>query len=77
MQTAAHVVTYLVLIAMFGTLAVLAVGVISMVRGGPFNAKYGNKLMRMRVGMQALALALFALLLFLSKYYGAPSGPGQ
>jgi hypothetical protein len=42
-----------------------------MMKGGPFNAKYANKLMRARVGLQALALALFALMLLLSKYFGA------
>ncbi|PZO84238.1 MAG: twin transmembrane helix small protein, partial [Micavibrio aeruginosavorus] len=29
--------------------------------GGEFNEKYGNKLMRLRVIMQGLALAFFAL----------------
>ena len=51
----------LVLIAMFITLAVLATGIIGMARGGEFNAKYGNKLMRARVIAQGVALALFAL----------------
>jgi hypothetical protein len=51
----------LVLIAMFITLGVLATGIIGMARGGEFNAKYGNKLMRARVIAQGVALALFAL----------------
>jgi len=51
----------LVLIAMFITLGVLATGIIGMARGGEFNAKYGNKLMRARVIAQGAALALFAL----------------
>ena len=51
----------LVLIAMFITLGVLATGIIGMARGGEFNAKYGNKLMRVRVIAQGVALALFAL----------------
>jgi hypothetical protein len=75
METLARIVPYLLYLAMFGVLAALAVGVISMLRGGPFNAKYSNKLMRARVGFQALALALFALLLLLSKYAGPPGGP--
>ncbi len=51
-------------IALIAVLAVLAVGVIAMLRGGEFNAKYGNTLMRARVGAQALAIALvFALYL--------------
>lgn len=51
----------LILIAMLITLAVLATGIIGMARGGDFNAKYGNKLMRARVIAQGVALALFAL----------------
>ncbi len=55
------------LVAMFLTLAVLATGIISMIKGGEFNAKYGNKLMRMRVMMQAIAIALFALAILADK----------
>ncbi len=49
------------LIAMLITLGVLATGMIGMARGGEFNAKYGNKLMRARVIAQGVALAIFAL----------------
>ncbi len=49
------------LIAMFITLGVLATGIIGMARGGEFNAKYGNKLMRARVIAQGVALAIFAV----------------
>lgn len=49
------------IIAMLLTLAVLATGIIGFIKGGEFNEKYGNKLMRMRVIMQGIALALFAL----------------
>ncbi len=55
----------LVVIALAGTLAVLFVGVAAMVRGGGFNRQWGNKLMRLRVAMQALALALLFLLFML------------
>jgi hypothetical protein len=51
----------LVLIAMFITLGVLATGIIGMARGGEFNQKYGNKLMRARIIAQGVALALFAV----------------
>ena len=51
----------LVVIAMLITLGVLATGIIGMARGGEFNAKYGNKLMRARVICQGVALALFAI----------------
>jgi hypothetical protein len=55
------------LIAMFLTLAVLGTGIVSMIKGGEFNAKYGNKLMKMRVIMQGIALACFALAVLSSK----------
>ena len=51
----------LVVIAMLVTLGVLFTGLFAMARGGEFNAKYGNKLMRWRVMAQGAALLLFAL----------------
>ena len=54
------------LIAMLVTLGVLAAGMIGMARGGDFNAKYGNKLMRLRVILQGLAVVLFLLLVITS-----------
>lgn len=51
----------LMIIAMLATLAILGIGMVSMIRGGEFNAKYGNKLMRARVIMQGIALACFAI----------------
>ena len=52
---------FLVIIAMLLTLFALFGGIISMVVGGDFNLRYGNKLMRYRVLMQAVALLLFAI----------------
>lgn len=57
----------LVLIAMLITLGVLATGIIAMARGGEFNAKYGNKLMRARVIAQGVAIALFAVAVLLGQ----------
>jgi hypothetical protein len=55
-----------ILILLAGSLAavviVLLIGVVGMARGGDFNAKYGNKLMRLRVILQGLAIVLFILL---------------
>ena len=48
-------------LAMAAVLGVLILGVISMAKGGEFNRKYGNKLMRWRVGLQAAALTFFVL----------------
>ncbi len=49
------------IIAMVATLGVLVLGLVSMVKGGEFNAKYGNKLMRARVWVQGIALLFLAL----------------
>lgn len=49
------------IIAMGATLSVLVLGLVSMVKGGEFNQKYGNKLMRARVWAQGVALLFFAL----------------
>ncbi len=50
-------------VVMIAVVLTLAVGIISMTRGGPFNQKYGQRLMRMRVFLQGVALILFALIL--------------
>lgn len=54
-------VTVLIVVAMLLTLGVLFSGLIVMARGGEVNRKYGNKLMRWRVVLQGIALALLAL----------------
>ncbi len=48
-------------LALFMTLAVLFAGLIAMARGGEFNKRHGNKLMRYRVIAQAVALVIFAV----------------
>ena len=48
-------------IALLMTLGVLFAGLITMARGGEFNRKHGNKLMRLRVITQAVALVIFAV----------------
>ena len=48
-------------LALASVLAALALGILSMARGGEFNAKYGNMLMRARVIAQFVALALMVL----------------
>ncbi|MEM9468694.1 MAG: twin transmembrane helix small protein [Pseudomonadota bacterium] len=51
----------LMIISMVLVLLSLIIGLVAMVKGGEFNKKYGNKLMRMRVTLQGLALGLFVL----------------
>lgn len=59
MQT---IVFALLVVAMFATLAILIVGVWGFRYGGEFNKRYGNKLMRARVAMQAVCILLFLVL---------------
>lgn len=53
---------YLALMAMFGVLIVLGMGIFSLVRGGYFREKWSNKLMQMRVALQAVAILLLVIL---------------
>jgi len=53
----------LLIIAMLATLGVLFFGIFTMARGGEFNRKYSNKIMRARVILQGLALLVFAVLM--------------
>jgi len=59
--------TILLVLAMAATVGALVWGLIAMARGGEFNAKWSNKMMRYRVLFQAIALAVFAVLLSLTK----------
>lgn len=59
MSKIAPVVMVVLLIAV---VAVLLIGVFAMARGGGFNAKYGNKLMRARVALQALAIVVLGII---------------
>ncbi len=52
---------------MLAVLGILALGLISMAKGKEFNKKHGNKLMRLRILFQGVALAMFALAYFTSK----------
>jgi hypothetical protein len=46
---------------MVATVVTLGVGVVGMGHGGEFNRRYANKLMRLRVLFQALAVGSFVL----------------
>ena len=52
----------LLLLAMLATAAVLLTSLVGFFRGGPFNEKYGNKLMRARVGLQLAAVIILGLM---------------
>jgi len=46
-------------------LVVLVIGIFNMLKGGEFNRKHGNRLMRWRVILQAAAVVLLGLLFLL------------
>ena len=58
------VVGVLVIAGLGVTLIVMGAGMVGMFRGGEFNRKYGNVLMRCRVAAQATTVALLALWFF-------------
>ena len=51
--------------AMIAAVGALLLGVVSMAKGGEFNERYGNKLMRARVALQGLAIVLFILFMLI------------
>lgn len=52
-------------VTMLVTCLILLAGLFVMIKGGPLNEKYGNKLMRWRVMAQGIAIGLFALLILM------------
>ena len=54
-------------IALLAVVAALGLGLFSMIKGGEFNKKYGNKLMQARVIAQGVALAMLALAYYSSE----------
>ena len=56
-----------VIIACFAVLLVLMVGIGGFSRGGKFNKKYSNKLMRWRIIVQAVAVILIIAFVYIEK----------
>jgi hypothetical protein len=52
------VFSYLIPAALLAVTAVLGLGIYALFRGGDFGRSYSNKLMRLRVLMQAIAIAV-------------------
>ena len=52
---------------MAGTLAVVVIGVIAMAVNGKLNKNHSNKLMRVRVLFQAIAILVFVLIIWLAR----------
>jgi len=60
-----------VVIAVFGVLAILMVGISGFAKGGDFNRKHANRIMRYRIYAQAVAIALVLLFVFIRRMGGA------
>ncbi|MEZ5716763.1 MAG: twin transmembrane helix small protein [Paracoccaceae bacterium] len=56
---------WVVAIACFAVLAILMVGVGGFAKGGDFNRKHANKIMRLRIAAQAVAIALILLFVWM------------
>ena len=54
-------------VCMLMALLVVLIGVIAMAKNGNFNKKYSNKLMRMRVLFQGVAVLVFAAIIYFSR----------
>lgn len=58
---------YLSIVACFVVLAVVIFGVLTFGRGGEFNRKWSNKIMRLRLVTQAIAVALILTAVLLAQ----------
>lgn len=56
---------YVVLLAVVIVAAILLTGIGGFARGGEFNRKHGNRLMRWRLIAQAIAIALIMLFIWM------------
>ncbi|TNE40435.1 MAG: twin transmembrane helix small protein [Alphaproteobacteria bacterium] len=52
---------FLIVAAVVATALVLLFGILTMARGGEFNRKYANKIMRLRILVQAVAIVLILI----------------
>ena len=56
---------YVIALAMLAVLAILATGIGGFAKGGDWNRKHGNRMMRWRIIAQAVAVALIMLFVWL------------
>jgi hypothetical protein len=58
-----------VIISCLAVLVVLIAGLYSMWKGGEFSRKWSNKLMRLRVALQAVAIVIIMVAFFLARHH--------
>ena len=61
------VLPFVLVVTMVLALLMVVIGVIAMAKNGNFNKKHSNKLMRMRVLFQGIAVLVFAAIIYLSR----------
>lgn len=62
--------TWLIPIALLAVFATLCVGIYSLFRGGDFARTWSNKLMRLRVALQFVAILILAAALLWGRAHG-------
>lgn len=60
-----------VVIAVLGVLVVLMIGIGGFAKGGDFNRKHANRLMRYRIYSQAFAVVVILIFVFVRRMGGA------
>ena len=58
---------FILVLFMLATFAVVVVGIIAMAVNGKLNKNHSNKLMRLRVLFQAVAILVFVLIIWLAR----------
>ena len=61
------VLPFVLVVSMVLALLMVVIGVIALAKNGNFNKKHSNKLMRMRVLFQGIAVLVFAAIIYLSR----------
>jgi len=62
------ILNIVIVLALAATVLVLGVGLFSMAKGGAFDARHANRLMRLRVLAQGIAVVLVAVAMLLLAY---------
>ncbi|MFW8635026.1 twin transmembrane helix small protein [Cribrihabitans pelagius] len=61
---------YIAVLAVLATIAVLVIGIGGFGKGGTFNQKYANKMMRLRILLQFIAVVLILAYIYLRSQGG-------
>ncbi|WP_374577696.1 twin transmembrane helix small protein [Phenylobacterium sp.] len=65
-----NIFTYLIPISLAAVTITLFIGLYALFRGGDFGRSYSNKLMRLRVVLQAIAVAILVLAVWWRTKFG-------